>query len=490
MFRGVRKASWLSRAPFVACVAAGVSLALCAGAVAAPSRSGHPHHPPTSAVSPRQRQELLAQYRRAEALLLYVRAHQRPRVTAHTASGTPFRRGDVFGVSSSGVQEYSPSGQLIQTVAGTAGAGQACFNPDGTRLIVPGVGLFDRFGNLLPSNWATVTNAERCVADGFGNVYVGTGPSDSIITKYDIRGNPLQTFSIAAPEAHTLAFDLAPDECTLYYGSYDPGVSAISRLNVCTDTQEAPFNNNGFVDDLKVLPNWQVLNGDDGYAYLFDASGQSVVQTYSPPVGFLDTPSTVALDPDGTSLWMCCIVGQNFTAYTFRFDINTGQELTSWPLANMAAVYSPPLLGDADVEPHIDSNAAGTAEAFLTRAQYSGSLTRLHLWVNASSSASNIVVGIYSNRFGRPGVLEEHGTITNVRPGSWNYVDVPSMPVTAGQFYWVAVLGPRGGGPATFRDGPPQGLAMFSARRDLTALPAQWSAGRWTLSGSLSAFGS
>lgn len=492
MFRTVRNTSWLSHAQFAACIAVTMSLILCAGAVAAPSHSLSPPAHPTR-LSPRQRRALLARHQRAEALLLSIRAHQTPRVAGNPAPGTPFQRGDVFGVSSSGIQEYSPTGQLIQTVAGTSGAGVACFNPNGTRLIVPGVGLFDRFGNLLPSNWAAVTNTGRCVADGLGNVYVNTSVVSYSITKYDIAGNPLQTFNITDPETHHLAFDLAPDECTIYYGSYDPGVSVISRLNVCTDTQESPFNSSSFVDDLKVLPNWQVLNGDDGGAYLFDASGQSVVQDYYPGGNFGPTPSTLSLDPDGTSLWLCCMIGapgQGLTPYIFRFDINTGQQLTDWPLADLAAVYGPPLLGDADVEPNLDSNTAGTAEAFHTTVGYSGQLTRLHLWVDSSSTATQAVVGIYSDRNGRPGDLLAQGTITNLMPRSWNYVDVPSMQVTAGQQYWIAVLAPHGGGTLAFRHRRLFGLATVSAQHDLTALPAHWSGGSWRLSGSLSAYGS
>jgi hypothetical protein len=483
---------------FAACAVVTMSLVLCAGAVAAPSpgskRSAHPHRPPTS-VSPRQRQQLLARHQGAEALLLSVRGHRIPRVAGHQASGAPFQRGDVFAVSSAGIQEYSPTGQLIQTVAGSSGSGGGCFNPDGTRLIVPGVGLFNRFGNQLPSNWAAVTNPGRCVADGFGSVYMDTTSGVSYsITKYDTTGDPLQTFNITDPETHHLAFDVAPDECTIYYGSYDPGVSVISRLNACTDTLGSPFNSSSFVDDLKVLPNWQVLNGDDGGAYLFDASGQSVVQNYYPADFFSDTPTTLALDPDGASLWECCqlaVSGGVFTPYIFRFDINTGQQLASWPMAAaLVGVYGPPLLGDAHVQANVDSNAAGTAQAFPTRVDYSGPLTRLHLYVDSSSTANHVVVGIYSNHLGRPGELLERGTIANVRAGSWNYVDVPPMRVSAGQLYWVAVLGPQGGGTAAFRDRRLEGLAMVSARHNLTDLPTRWSGERRMLSGSLSAYGS
>lgn len=75
-------------------------------------------------------------------------------------------------------------------------------------------------------------------------------------------------------------------------------------------------------------------------------------------------------------------------------------------------------------------------------------------------------------------------------PEAGTTFNVPSMPVTAGQFYWIAVLGPRGGGKVAFRHRALFGLATVSAQDDLTALPVRWSGGGWSLSGALSAYGS
>lgn len=103
-------------------------------------------------------------------------------------------------------------------------------------------------------------------------------------------------------------------------------------------------------------------------------------------------------------------------------------------------------------------------------AGYSGQLTRLHLWVDRSSTASNVVLGVCSDRKGHPG-LQEQATITNVRAGSWNYVDVRPMPVTAGQRYWIAVLGPKGGGKISLRDAGAGGRSEMSGRPHLNAPP-------------------
>jgi hypothetical protein len=423
------------------------------------------------------------------------------------ALGAPFQRGDVFFASSGGVQEYSPSGQLVQTVPGTLGAGAMCFNPNGTRLVLPGVGLFDNSGNLLPSNWSSVP-AGRCVADGFGHVYVATRRSLVwTITKYDIMGNVLHTlYPTSISGIGPFAIDLAPDECTAYYGDWAEtplnGVSVgIGRFNVCTNTQQPFFGGSSFVDDLRVLPYGEVLTTDDPYANLYDASGAGIRSYY--PGGAIfqngDSLRTLSLDPDGTSFWVCCTYVRSDPLprpnKIFRFDINSGQLLASWNLGdptspNVMAVDSPPLVGNANVEGTVDSNTSGTAEAFSTRARYSGQMTRLHLYVDSSSTASQAVVGVYSDNYGHPGELQEEATISNLRAGSWNYVDAPSMPVTAGQAYWIAVLSPGGGGTIRFRDATSGSGSETSAQHKLTALPAKWSTGTVYADGQLSADGS
>jgi hypothetical protein len=155
------------------------------------------------------------------------------------------------------------------------------------------------------------------------------------------------------------------------------------------------------------------------------------------------------------------------------------------------AIYGPPLLGNANVLRTVDPNAAGTAEAFSTRARHSGQVTRLHLYVDSSSTASQVVVGIYSDRGGHPGTLRARSTMSDLSPGSWNYVDLPGTPVTAGQQYWIAVLGPKGGGTISLRDAGRGGPSDSSVQINLSDLPAHWSgAAHAGTSGPLSAYGS
>ena len=413
--------------------------------------------------------------------VLLVTAMAGARATA--AWGAAFQRGDVFLTGSAGIQEYSPTGQPVQTIPGTSAAITMCFDPSGEHLIVPGVGLFDSSGNPLPSNWGSVSwlpikdGGIDCLPDARGNVYGFTAAG--VITKYDLEGNALQTITVPFAGSQ-MSMDLAPDECTMYYAEWQGIRNTMGPFNVCTNTQEAVNNWQAdswqLVDDLRVLANGDVLLQGDSAARLVDPTGQQL--ELDSQSGGLNIRS-MSLDPDGTSFWMCCGVNNadpSFPNDVFRYDINSGQLLSAWPATTgRIAVYSPPLLGDANVERMADSAPAGTAEAFPTTAGFSGQLTRLRLWVDSTSSATHAVIGIYSDFHGIPGALQAQATISSLTAGAWNYVDVPSASVVAGQRYLIAVLAPRGAGKLRFRDGVGRGIpSQASLLHGLTTLPRLW----------------
>jgi len=158
-----------------------------------------------------------------------------------------------------------------------------------------------------------------------------------------------------------------------------------------------------------------------------------------------------------------------------------------------AAAPPPPagtvLLGNAATESKIDSNAAGQAEAFKTTAATTGSVTQLRVYIDAGSTAGSVVVGLYTNNAGHPGTLLTSGTITAPAAGQNNTVTVSAASVTAGQTYWIAVLGPTG--TLKFRDRGAVGAANSetSQQTALTSLPTTWTTGSSFADGLLSAVG-
>jgi len=146
------------------------------------------------------------------------------------------------------------------------------------------------------------------------------------------------------------------------------------------------------------------------------------------------------------------------------------------------------LVGDAQVEATHDSDSPGQAEAFQYTAAASGTANRLYLYVDASNTASSLLVGLYSDRQGSPGRLLTRGKITAPTNGAWNTATVRSVRLTAGQRYWIAVLGPAGGGAPQFRDVSVGGESQTSRQTNLTSLPSTWSPGASWNSSPMSAY--
>jgi hypothetical protein len=128
------------------------------------------------------------------------------------------------------------------------------------------------------------------------------------------------------------------------------------------------------------------------------------------------------------------------------------------------------------------------AEAFQYTATASGSVSKLALYLDGSSTASKVVVGLYANSNNNPGSLLVQATITNPVKSAWNSVAVSGASVTAGTKYWIAVLAPVGSGTVRFRDVASGGRAQSSQQSNLTTLPASWSPGSTFANAPMSAY--
>jgi hypothetical protein len=169
-----------------------------------------------------------------------------------------------------------------------------------------------------------------------------------------------------------------------------------------------------------------------------------------------------------------------------------GHSTTSTPVTVTVDNSGPPppphvLVGDSTIEAQKDSNAAGRAEAFKTTATGTGSITSLSVYLDSTSTASKVLVGIYSDSGGHPGTLLAQATISAPVAGAWNTLAIPSVAVASGSIYWMAILGPTGSGTVHFRD-KAAGTSETSSQSTLTSLPASWSTGSRYPDGPLSAY--
>jgi len=150
------------------------------------------------------------------------------------------------------------------------------------------------------------------------------------------------------------------------------------------------------------------------------------------------------------------------------------------------------LLGDQAIEPKIDFNNEGLAEAAQAVAASSGTLAKATVYLDATSTATKVLVGIYSDAAGHPGTLLSTGTLAIPLAGAWNDVQLSAASVTAGTTYWIALLAPVGSGTIRFRDRccGGAGAVETSAQSTLTSLPTTWSRGTSYQDGPFSVYGS
>ena len=135
------------------------------------------------------------------------------------------------------------------------------------------------------------------------------------------------------------------------------------------------------------------------------------------------------------------------------------------------------LLGDANVETQVGSIPLGQAEAFQATATASGAAQSLVVYLDSTSTASQLAVGLYADASGHPGALLSQGSSTTPVAGAWNPIRVTAANLAAGTPYWIAMLG-TSSGTLAFREATPGSCpSELEAQSSLTSLPASWTTG-------------
>ena len=181
--------------------------------------------------------------------------------------------------------------------------------------------------------------------------------------------------------------------------------------------------------------------------------------------------------------------------WTSGASFSDGQ-LSAWAAGTVTAAPPPPapglavLVGNATTETKVDTDTAGTAEAFKYTAATTGSVSTLRVFLDGTSTAGSVKIALYNNAAGNhPGTLLTTGTISAPVTNAQNSVSVPPASVTAGQTYWIAVLAPSG--TIAFRDRAAVGAGSSetSLSTTLTAMPNTWTTGTSFADGLASAVG-
>jgi hypothetical protein len=201
-----------------------------------------------------------------------------------------------------------------------------------------------------------------------------------------------------------------------------------------------------------------------------------------------NTPTSTPLSPTNTPTTTATPLPPTNTPTPTNTPLPTSTP-TNVPTNTPTPSGSVKLVGDQTIEAMVDYNAAGMAEAFQYTATASGTVNKLYIYVDGSSTATQVVVGLYTDTgSNNPGTLLTQGTINSPIASAWNLVTVPTATVSSGTVYWIAALGPSGAGIVRFRDVASGGRAQVSTQTTLTTLPTTWSTGATYFNAPLSAY--
>jgi hypothetical protein len=143
-----------------------------------------------------------------------------------------------------------------------------------------------------------------------------------------------------------------------------------------------------------------------------------------------------------------------------------------------AVAQAGPLIGSAATQTFVDTNSPGVAKAFRYTAATTGMVGRLNVYVDATSTAGAVHVGLYSNKNDRPATRLAACSVSAPKAG-WNDCAVTAAKVTARTKYWLAVLAPSTTtGRLAFRDRPGDGTISYaSSSSPLASMPSGFPVG-------------
>ena len=226
----------------------------------------------------------------------------------------------------------------------------------------------------------------------------------------------------------------------------------------------------------------------DGQSQRLYVNGTEVASR--PQTGPIQT-STGALKIGGNNIWgewfygsmdEVRIYNRALAATEIQADMNKSVDSSNPPQF---------MVGSNSIGGAVYPVSMGKAKAFQTTAAKTGLVTRVSVYVDASSQASSLIAGIYSDNQGHPGTRLATATLSTTAPGKWNAIAMPATPVNAGTKYWVAILSPNASANpvVNLRSGNSGGLVENSAQTTLTYLPSTWTKGAVSNDGPLSAYG-
>ncbi|MCI0590883.1 MAG: PKD domain-containing protein, partial [Gammaproteobacteria bacterium] len=214
-------------------------------------------------------------------------------------------------------------------------------------------------------------------------------------------------------------------------------------LYASTDTDQAAtgvFTNGSWLEYLKEGPTlatntWTHIAGTyNGTTQRLYINGEEVANSpLTDPIQVSDGVLYIG----GTPFW-----GEFFRGYIDEIRVYnralTAAEIRSDMGTAIAASSLPDtMIGILTVEPAVDSNPQDKAQAFPTKGALTGTTTSLPIYLNAGSTAAQLVAGLYTDNGGNPETVPALGSLSSPKAGRWNKATGPAASLRQG---WRRVL--------------------------------------------------
>lgn len=266
-------------------------------------------------------------------------------------SGPAPTSGDIYIAGTAGtIERRKPDGTLVQVfyIGRNDNIGGIALDQNGALLVtdasaqagsasVNALYSLDQNGNSSPfGNDSTAANSLSLARHG--EIFTGSGSGSPQIIQHGTDGNVVNAYTPAIDTGTVPWIDLASDQCTVYY-TY--GARIIKRFNVCKSLDPGDFATllvGRTTHDLRIRQNGQVVVTTGDQILLLNTDGSVGLQIGA---GLSPSFNALALDPDGTSVWVGDQTGQ-----VFHFDLNTGQQIGQTIVTNFPSIHGLAIVGE------------------------------------------------------------------------------------------------------------------------------------------------
>jgi len=383
---------------------------------------------------------------------------------------------DSLGNGGAADPSYWPTGNMV--FEGTAGSGANGFAGGIVALKVTNAcTMTGAWSHALGSQGQP--NSTVTIANGVA--LIGVGQSGQVVAFNATTGT--QLWQSAAGLGHTFAAPMVA-KGSVFVGSWDgfnstdngtvrayslgggtlPATLSVSPTGLAFTATAAGSN----------PPNQTITVGNSGSGSLsYTAASDAPWLTVSPTGGTAPQDLIVSVNTSGLSAGT--LTGHITVSATGALQSPQTVSVTLNLSSSGGGGGTVILMGDQVIESQVDYNSAGVAEAFQSTATASGTSHTISFYLDSSSTASQVTLGIYSDAAGHPGTLLTQASLLQLTAGAWNTLTLPSASLAQGTNYWIAILGVTG--TVRFHDRSHGCSSEIHATRNLTALPASWATG-------------